>query len=76
MVVVGVVVGLVVTEGESGFEIAGFNTGVVDGVGFTVGIVVIGVVTSICLAEIVLDNGACFSLFASWSEPEIKIRLR
>lgn len=64
--VVGVVVGLVVTEGESGFEIAGFNTGVVDdGVGFTVGIVVIGVVTSICLAEIVLDNDACFSLFAS-----------
>lgn len=63
VVVVGVIVGLVVTEGELGLESAGFNIGVVDGLGFSVGMVVIGVVTSICQVEIVLENAASFSFF-------------
>lgn len=47
--------------GEWGFEIVGFNSGVVDGMGSRVGIVVIGVVMSICLTEVDSKDGAvCF----------------
>lgn len=77
VVVAGVIVGLVVA-GELGFETVGFNTGVV-GVGFSVGIVVIGVVTSIFLLIFETENTGCLSplcIFTSFSEPEVKTKLK
>lgn len=64
-----------VEAGEWGFEIVGFNDGFVDGMGLRVGIVVIGVVMSICLTEVDSGIGVCLcvmSLYTSFTGPIIK----